>query len=1012
MAPASPADGVDPRHRLRQPGVPREVLRRPRLDALFAESLAHYPVLAVSAAPGSGKTVQAQLFAESIRLPTAWITLDSSHGSAGRLVAELTDCFHGQLRDAGESAQRSAFRLDATAHEVASLVAASIRPEPALLVIDECEHLDQFPDAQAVLETFLEHRPVALQVLMLSRTDLRGPLLRRMLDGRIRLADEAALRLTPEETEQLGELLNSPPELAERVHETTGGWIAGAAFSFRYGLSTQRVSNDLPSAIMHDVLARLSPEEQTFLFDSSVPEVLTRDIAVEICGPGAHTLWDSVRARHLPATTTTETTMRYHALFRSFLHRQLLAHDPERHVQLTSAYAHYLRTHGQPEQATECYLSIGDHDAACEAALAAVSTLCNRSDWVTILRWIDQLGEDRVTANPLLLAAHVRALFGERQFEKSVDYIRRLDREGRLRAATDADHALVATAAWALQADPYEAQRLLDRYEGDYRADAVRYLIQVTTGVDAATPPIGSDWADVERIMCWGLFLQGRLSELRKFAPKDPDVAVVNPNVILGPIMLGDQAEARELWNRVPAEIRERPQSMFVEGLQLASEGELELALSALQVALSDSRRTTFFLASFYEALSGYFLARLGRYEDAVGVLTECLSRDAAAGRTAMVEFDQAALGYALLMQNHDDEAWGVLNEAVRSMTRAQRRLNLPLAAASLAEAEFRRGDLEASHRAADLAYHTAAVMGSFATLIPIVRSFPELPAREDAHDSAATMRWRRLVVSPSARPPKRKLADGAIHLGLQPFGPDRDIFVNGEPQHIGRMKIVELLAYLVIHPDGTERGRLQQALFPEASLRNAGNHFRQISFKFRQLTGLSLDRRDGNRIGLPVGTVVDAADVQFEGLLRTASWGPPAERVELLRSALALVRGPYLGGSNLAWAEERRNHLDVVQEEARLELVQLLLDLGQPQVARTECEALLTLNRYSDPGYRLLVRIERTIGSESSVLAAYRRAVSALQELGLTPGYARKLMNGEPPAPAAPGTTAGRRSD
>jgi LuxR family maltose regulon positive regulatory protein len=987
----------DPHHRLRQPGVPREVLRRPRLDKLFAESLADYPILAVSAAPGSGKTVQAQLFAQSTGLPTLWMTLDSSHGSASRLVAELTDCFHGHFHDAGEAAQRSAFRLDATPHEVASLVATSIRPQPALLIVDECEHLDQYEDAQAVFETFLEYSPRTLQVLMLSRTDLCGPLLHRMLDGRIRLADETALRLSREETAELGELLGAPPEVADRVDEATGGWIAGAAFSFRYGLSTQRVSNDLPSAIMHEVLSKLPLEEQNFLFDSSVPDVLTRDVAVALCGPGAHTLWESVRARHLPATTVTETTMRYHALFRSFLHRQLLARNPERHISLTSAYARHLQSHGQPERATECYLSIGDLDAACQAALSAVETLYARSDWVTVLQWADRLGEDRLRANPLLLAAQVRALFGERQFEKSVAYIRQLDREGRLRAATDADHALLATAAWALQADPAEAQRLLDRYDGDYRADVVRYLIQVSTGVEATPPPIGSDWADVERIMCWGLYLQGRLGELRKFVPAAADVAVVNPNVILASIMLGDQAEARSLWGRVPAEVRDRPQSMFVEGLLLAGEGELELALAAIQLAVSDSRRTTFFLGSFYETMAGYFLLRLGRYEDAIAVLQDCLSHDAAAGRTAFAEFDQAALGFALLLRGSTDDAWSFLNEAVRSMSRAQRRLNLPLAAACLAEAEFRRGDVEASHRAADLAYHSAAIMGSFATLIPVIRSFPELATREDAHDPGGTQRWRRLLVSPSARPPKRRAAEGPIHLGLQPFGPNRDIFVNGEPQHIGRMKIVELLAYLAIHPDGTDRGRLQQALFPEASLRNAGNHFRQISFKFRQLTGLSLDRRDGNLVGLSSDTVVDAADVRFEELLRTASWGMPAERIELLRSALDLVPGPYLGGSNLAWAEERRNHLDVVQEEARLELVQLLLESGEPALAREECEAVLTLNRYSDPGYRLLVQIERTIGSESSVLVAYRRAVSALEELGLTPGYARKLMNAAP---------------
>ena len=83
---------------------------------------------------------------------------------------------------------------------MAAIIAEPVRPEPGLLVIDECEHLEPSADAQLALETFLEYRPDPLQVLLLSRTDLAGPLLRRMLDGRIGLVDDDQLRLTAERT--------------------------------------------------------------------------------------------------------------------------------------------------------------------------------------------------------------------------------------------------------------------------------------------------------------------------------------------------------------------------------------------------------------------------------------------------------------------------------------------------------------------------------------------------------------------------------------------------------------------------------------------------------------------------------------------------------------------------------------------------------------------------------------------------------------------------------------------
>jgi tetratricopeptide (TPR) repeat protein len=476
-------------------------------------------------------------------------------------------------------------------------------------------------------------------------------------------------------------------------------------------------------------------------------------------------------------------------------------------------------------------------------------------------------------------------------------------------------------------------------------------------------------------------------------------VPVTNPNVILATVFSGNIDEARALWNRVPQEIRDRPQSHFVEALLLLSEDEPELALNAIQIALTDSRKTTFFLFPAYEVMSGYILLRLGRREDAIAALQDGIERTARSGQAALLEWGQAYLGLALLDAGQPEAARPLLNECVHSMNKAHRRLFLPSAAAYLSEAEARCGDLDAAHAAADLAYHTAAMMGTFSALLPPLRAFPGIAKREDAHDPGK-MRWHRLVIAPSARPPRQGAGMAGVRLGLQPFGPDRDIWVNGVPQKIGRIKVIELMALLVLHPDGIDRARLHSALFPDATLRNGGNHFRQIAFKFRQITGLSLDRRDGNMVGLPADTIVDAADVRFEELLRTASWVTDSERVLRLQSALELVRGPYLAGSNLDWAEERRNHLEVVQEEARLELVRLLIELGQHQAAREECEKLLAINRYSDPGYRLLVQIERMAGSESSALAAYRRAVVALEELGLEPGDARKLLEARPAQP------------
>jgi len=228
------------------------------------------------------------------------------------------------------------------------------------------------------------------------------------------------------------------------------------------------------------------------------------------------------------------------------------------------------------------------------------------------------------------------------------------------------------------------------------------------------------------------------------------------------------------------------------------------------------------------------------------------------------------------------------------------------------------------------------------------------------------------------------------VTLRIQPFGRDRDLHVDGVAANIGRTKILELVAAVALHPHGINRSQLQERLFPEADQRNGGNHFRQIAHKLRHSTGVILERRN-TLVLFPSSVTLVADDIESERLLAAANSAGGEDRIEKLRTALSLPTGLYLEGSTLPWVEERRNYLGVIYEEGRLELATLYLELSDPDAAREECEAVLDANRYSDPAYRLLVEIERRVGSESSALAAYRRAADALQELGLRPGDARR---------------------
>ncbi len=641
--------------------------------------------------------------------------------------------------------------------------------------------------------------------------------------------------------------------------------MAGVVLACRHGAPKDARSLDLSRYITEEVLDKLPEDEQRFILDTSILDTVSLDGVQALLGWEGRQLWERVRTRHIPATTVTSRSIQYHSMLKEVLRAELVRRDASREAMLTQRYAEHLVTVHHVEEATELFLQLDDPDRAAEVAEEALPTLYGRADWATLDRWLDRLGHARVDDRPRLLAARIRSLYGLRRFEQVTALIRRLDQLGQLRAATEADHGLLATMGWALQADPSESQRLIDRYPGDFRVEAVRFMLDTYTGVSAATPPQVSDWGEFERLVSWSCLLQGRLDQVSAMIPAAEDVPITNPNLLLVPLWEGDTAKARALWERVPHEIRERPQSLFIEACLLLATEDHESALAALQAAVTASRKTGFPMDSFYEIMAGLVLLLTGQRADGIDLLERRMVVVGREGHLAMVEWCQTFLGLGFLLVGRSRDAQLLMQECVRSMRRAGRRLLLPLAACLLSEAEAREGDLDAAHEAAGLALDTAETTKGCFWLDLGMRLFPSLAQRELEANPGNT-RWQELgrpaaaATQPEAHVRPRQI----VRLYLQPFGRSPNLFVDDEPRPSGRLKLLELVGLLTQHPRGINRDLLQERLFPDSDQRRGGNHFRQIAHKLRESTGVSLARFGGDTVTWPSDVEVAAGDIRL----------------------------------------------------------------------------------------------------------------------------------------------------
>lgn len=989
------------RQKIALPGLPAAAILRPRLTQLYSALLDEHEVLAVFAAAGSGKTVQAQLFAAAEGWPLAWLTLDRADHSATRLLAYLAATLEPHTPGA-RAALDEAVRRTPAVEEQAAILAEHVAAQRLLLVLDQCEAIADAERSCQALQAFLDYLPGGVHVMLLSRSEMSFSLSRQLLSGRAgRITDEDLALTLDEALELVGARGDHDPDVRDRWQQSRG-WIAAVAFGGPRRPGGHDRARDFRSYMTHEVIEGLGAEERRFLLDTSILDAVTNEAAAALCGPESLATLAAVRMRHLPATTS-EDAIVYHPCLRMYLRDQLAAGDPDRMRMLQQRQSQLLLAREEYEEAVDLLIGLDLLDEAAAAAEPASRELLARGDWEKFLIWVDEIGDERVRARPLLLGGLIRALRGGRHLRQARELARELDRGGRLPEVIAADPGAIAHVAWSMLWAPIEGLDFLDRYDHDQRAVGVRYMLEATSLDRPVLAPTGVPWTETDRLISWALMVQGRLDDLLAMLPTDdqwpPRTPYTTPHPLFGLVWRGELQRARELYEQASGATHFAAFSdlwHYLEAWLLLAEGRPAEAANAAELAVIYCRQTHFGFEPVFQIVQAMALAGLGEIREALALADEACAKCEETGHLAYLEWGLTVRGRALLMRGDTEEAAADLRRAVAGMTHAERLLMLPLAGVYLAEAERRLGDLEACDAAAAIAYEASLRMGAFPALQMGLNQFPEVLNRQLKDPDQE--RWRRISITGPTSVVSRPLTSSRplISVEIQPFGPHPDIVVGGVPAGVRRLKVLELACLLTAHAGGVNRSDLQVRLFPESDRRKGSNHFRQVVHQLRKATTLTLQRVSDSRVAWPDEFVVDAADLRFERAVVQAKALTGRERLERLSSARGLLTGLYLEASDLEWCRERRYRLDVVQEEAGLEIARLALELHEYDLARTLSEEMLERNPYLDEAYRALIEIELAIGSESAARAVYRRSVESLRELGLSPDRRMaQLLNG-----------------
>ena len=386
------------------PSTPHHVAHRARLLSVL-DDLRSYPVTAIVAPAGAGKTALAADWVRRSWERSGWLALDESDSDPARfwaaLVAALEHLVPGVAERAGGPDD-----LDSALRALADDLALTDAAE-SVLVLDDVHRIEDDPATVAILASFVEQRPRWLHLVLLSRRRPPLPVDRLRAAGALADVGFDVVRFTDDEAVAALEGLcpGVPAEQVLSVVRRADGWAAAlqlAALAIRShgqerwaelaagGFASDKLIDDY---VWHEVLRAESAEVIELLLAISVVDRVNYGLAEALTDrTDAGDLLEEAETRGLFVTRLDASGwFEVHGLVRDFLTAEFRRRSPDAFRDRHARAARWFESVDDGTEALDHWLEAGEPDRAL-ALLAELSTrLADAGRTSLIARVLDRL---------------------------------------------------------------------------------------------------------------------------------------------------------------------------------------------------------------------------------------------------------------------------------------------------------------------------------------------------------------------------------------------------------------------------------------------------------------------------------------------------------------------------------------------------------------------------------------------------------------------------------------------
>ncbi|MEI7847993.1 MAG: LuxR C-terminal-related transcriptional regulator [Chloroflexota bacterium] len=384
-------------------------------------------LILISAPAGYGKSTLLSDWLSQLKYDSAWFSLDDRDNDPARFLCYLVAALRQIDSSFGAVLENSLKSFSHSENEtlLTPLINQMVQvDQPFCLVLDDY-HVIQNQTVHQIISFLLDHRPPGLHLVIATRAD--PPLHLAKLRARSELLElrQLDLRFTLQEAADFLNMTMGLHIIAEdivRITDRTEGWIAGLQMAAISLQNTEDVSGFIAELsgnhhyifdyLLEEILGRQSTEIQRFLLFTSILDQLTAPLCEALLASDSNNdlvhssldIFEELERENLFFLPLDHERhwYRYHHLFSDLLKLMLEKTYPGLAIELHCRASTWYEAQGMLSEALDHALSAGDLRLVAQIISANVLVLVENDEVIQIIKRIDALPMDKVTAQPWL----------------------------------------------------------------------------------------------------------------------------------------------------------------------------------------------------------------------------------------------------------------------------------------------------------------------------------------------------------------------------------------------------------------------------------------------------------------------------------------------------------------------------------------------------------------------------------------------------------------------------------